>query len=252
MSVVLAASDTAKAPPPTRSLPAVQALEISKRIDGRPILQDVCIDIAKGRYVALLGANGAGKTTLMKLLSMLAPPSGGQLHLFGQRVTREGSPKLRARIGLIGHQPMLYGDLTARENLLLFGRLYGVSDVADRAEALLKRVDLAGRADDPVKAYSRGMTQRASIARALMHGPDLLLADEPFSGLDAPSNQMLEELLAELHRDGKTIVLAHHDIEQSLRVAEQAVVLRRGRVVVDRPTRQLDRETTLAEMTGQA
>lgn len=232
----------------TKVAPAVQAIELSKSIDSRPILQEVCLDIVGGRYVALLGANGAGKTTLMKVLATLTPPTSGELHLFGEKVQRDGAAALRARIGLIGHQSMLYGDLTARENLVLFGRLYGVKDVQKRAEEMLLRVGLADRADDPVNAYSRGMTQRAAIARALMHDPDMLLADEPFAGLDAPSNRMLEQMLDELHAEGKTIVLAHHDIEQSLRVAEQAIILKSGRVVVDRPARQLDLETTMSAL----
>jgi ABC-type multidrug transport system ATPase subunit len=137
-----------------------------------------------------------------------------------------------------------------RENLEFYGRLYAVPDLSDRVAQMLDRVNLASRADDPVKTLSRGMRQRAAIARALMHEPDLLLADEPFSGLDAPARRALEDALADLHRAGKTVVMAHHDVDQSLRVAGQVIVLRRGRVVVDRCARQLDAQTAVREMTA--
>jgi ABC-type multidrug transport system ATPase subunit len=226
----------------------VRAFDLHKAIDSVPILQDISLDIAPGRYVALLGANGAGKTTLLKVLATLIAPTSGQLELFGQPLRRDSAAALRSRIGLIGHQSMLYGQLTARENLVFFGRLYRLADARERADALLKRVGLAKRADDPVAAFSRGMVQRTTIARALMHDPELILADEPFTGLDAPSAELLERMLAELHAEGRSILLAHHDIERSLRIAEQAIVLRGGRVVVDRPTNQLDTDTTMREM----
>ncbi|UCD76162.1 MAG: ABC transporter ATP-binding protein [Phycisphaerales bacterium] len=228
---------------------AVRAEKLTKAIDDKTILKDINLDISAGRYVALLGANGAGKTTLLKILATLVAPSGGVLKLFGQTVRRD-SIHIRSRLGLIGHGAMLYRDLSARENLVFFGRLYGVADAPGRAAELLKFVDLAPRANDPVKTFSRGMMQRVSIARALMHNPDLLLADEPFSGLDAPSCRMLEEMLSRLHGQGKTVVLANHEISQSLRLAEQAVVLRKGRVVLDEPASSLDPAAVLAEVSA--
>jgi len=140
---------------------------------------------------------------------------------------------VRAKIGMIGHQPMLYRDLSARENLLFFGRLYGVTDPVARAADLLERVQLTDRADDPAKAFSRGMAQRLAIARALMHDPQLLLADEPFSGLDLRSTRMLEQLLQKLNDDGRTIILTNHDVAQSLSMSKRVMMLRRGRVVID-------------------
>jgi heme exporter protein A len=234
-------------PPATQTTPAVAAVALEKWIDERPILRDINLSVPAGRYVTLLGANGAGKSTLLKILATLIPPSGGELKLFGRTVTHDAATP-RSRIGLIGHQSMLYRDLSARENLVFFGRLYGVSDPRTRAEELLEAVGLSDRADDPVKAFSRGMTQRVAIARALMHGPELLLADEPFDGLDAPSCRSLEQLLGRLHEAGKTIILANHDIDQSLRLAEAAVVLRRGSIVIAKPVRQLDGEQVLREM----
>ena len=228
---------------------AVQAVGLGKIIDDHVILRDLSFEIPSGSYVALLGANGAGKTTLLKLLSTLIAPSAGQLMMFGQRVGREASG-LRARLGLIGHNTMLYQDLSARENLVFFGRLYGLADPQARADELLEYVGLSARGDDSVKTFSRGMAQRAGIARALVHDPELLLADEPFAGLDAPSRQMLEQMLERLHQQGRTIVLASHDIERSLQLAQRVIVLRNGSLVIDRSATELDAQTVLQEVRG--
>ncbi|MHC4775738.1 MAG: ABC transporter ATP-binding protein [Planctomycetota bacterium] len=228
---------------------AVQVAGLVKTIDDKRVLADITFDVPRGAYVALLGANGAGKSTLLKILATLIPATNGKLALFGETLKREAAG-LRARIGLIGHGTMLYRDLSARENLTFFGRLYDLPDAAGRADELLAYVGLAGRADDPVKTFSRGMAQRVSIARALVHDPDLLLADEPFAGLDAPSRRMLEEMLGRLHGEGRTIVLASHDLTQALRLAGRSLVLRQGRLVVDEDTSQLDAQAVLAEVTG--
>jgi heme exporter protein A len=184
------------------------------------------------------------------VLSTLTAPTQGELHLLGRRVDRAAAATLRARIGMIGHQPMLYGDLSAEENLVFFGSLYGVANPRRRAADLLERVGLADRVRDAAKTFSRGMTQRLAIARGLMHEPDLIPADEPFSGLDLPSSQKLEELLAGLHGSGKTIVLVNHDLAQSLRLAQRVVVLRRGRVAGDHASEKTSLETVVAEVTA--
>jgi ABC-type multidrug transport system ATPase subunit len=134
---------------------------------------------------------------------------------------------------MIAHQPMLYRDLSARENLAFFGNLYGLAKPAARIAELLDMVGLPDRADDPVKTLSRGMTQRIAIARALMHDPQLLLADEPFDGLDAPSSQALEELLRRLRGQGRTLIVSNHDIPQSLRLTDHVIVLKGGRIVLN-------------------
>lgn len=228
---------------------SISAQHLSKNIDDRAILQDLNFAVPAGAYVALLGANGAGKSTLMRIVSMLITPSGGELTLFGKSLAH-GGPAIRRRIGLISHQAMLYRDLSPMENLVLFGKLYGTTDVYNRALRLLEIVNLADRANDPVKNFSRGMTQRAAIARALMHDPDLLLADEPFAGLDAPSIDVVERILAALHSAGKTILLANHDIDQTLRLAERVLILRRGKLVFDGSTIGLSRDEALKEISG--
>ncbi len=229
--------------------PAVRMRGLSKRYDERWVLRDITLDVPTGSYLALLGANGAGKSTLLHTLAMLSPATRGELSLFGESATRP-SPTLRARLGMIGHQPMLYRDLSAVENLVFFGKLYGVSRPKQRAIDMLERVGLADRAQSVVKTFSRGMVQRLSIARALMHAPELLLADEPFSGLDVPSVQAVSALLAELHADGKTVILTNHDVRQSLELAQRVVVLGRGRVVSDRPVRDADVDDVTREVIG--
>ena len=231
----------------TTAAAAVRAAGLDKHIDERPILRGIDLTIVPGSFVALLGANGAGKSTLMKVLATLIPATGGTLELFGTPVRAAGAA-IRRRIGLIGHQSMLYHDLSARENLILFGRLYDVPDAPARADRLLAELGLAQRGHDPVKAFSRGMAQRVAIARALMHSPDLLLADEPFAGLDAPSSALLERVLTDLHQGGKTIILANHDIHQTLRLVQRAVVLRQGVKVIDAAANTLDVERVLEQM----
>ena len=213
---------------------AVQAVGLCKLIDERPILSDIDLELPAGGYVALLGANGAGKSSLLNVLATLTPYTRGELYLFAQRVGR-GAAALRARIGMIGHQPMLYRNLSARENLVLFGRLYGLANAASRADEMLDVVGLSDRASDPLVTFSRGMVQRVAIGRALMHEPELLLADEPFAGLDVASTRVLERLLARFNGAGKTIVLTNHDVHQSLRIARRVVVLRHGRIVANQP-----------------
>jgi heme exporter protein A len=227
--------------------PAVLASGLSKWFDERPVLQDIDLRLPTGRMFALLGANGAGKSTLLKILATLMPPTAGELQLLGQRAAGDVAA-IRSRIGTIAHQPMLYRDLSARENLAFFGNLYGISKPAARIAELLDMVGLPDRADDPVKTLSRGMTQRIAIARALMHDPQLLLADEPFDGLDAPSSQALEELLRRLRAQGRTLIVSNHDIPQSLRLADHVIVLKGGRIVLNTLAAGLDPADVLERM----
>ena len=228
---VTAAPSAAEGPGAAATTAALECVDLTRKIDDRAIINALSFRVEAGSWVALLGANGAGKTTLLHTLALLTPATSGQLFLFGHLV-RRSPPSLRARIGLIGHQPMLYRDLTALENLVFFGRLYGLPKPRARAAELLDMVKLADRAGDLAGTFSRGMVQRLAIARALMHDPDLLLADEPFSGLDLPSVESLERLLCRLHDAGKTIILSNHDIPQSLRLAQRVLVLRRGRIAI--------------------
>lgn len=226
---------------------AVSAEGLRVEIDGRHILDKISLDIPRGQAVALMGANGAGKSTLLRVLATLTAPSEGELRLFGQRIG-PAAAAVRSKIGIISHQPMLYRDLSIRENLEFFGRLYDAASPRARATEMLALVGLTNRSGDAVKTLSRGMVQRAAIARAMMHDPALLLADEPFEGLDAPSARSLETLLNRLRGEGRTLIMANHDVPRSLALTDRAVLLRRGRVVMDRPSAALTAQEVLEEI----
>lgn len=218
---------------------------LTVRIDGRTVLHEVDLEVPAGIVVGLVGSNGVGKSTLLKVVARLLTPWRGELELFGERLgARESAPAaaIRRRIGVIGHGLMLYRDLTVRENLRFFGRLYGLQDLERRLEEALGSFALAEHADIPVKSLSRGTAQRAAIARALLHGPELLLADEPFTGLDALGTEQLEAAIETVRSRGGAVVLAHHHIDHALRLSDRIVVLNRGRVALDEPTATLTSE----------
>jgi heme exporter protein A len=206
--------------------------KVGKTYAGRRALVDVSATFAPGQVSAVLGPNGAGKTTLLGILSTLVPPTTGAIRWGGVALSRVS--EARARIGYVGHDPGLYGDLTARENLALFAELYGLARPASRAEAMLARVGLAEAARDaPARTFSRGMSQRLALARALLHEPELLLFDEPSSALDPAGAAWLESELRAERDAGRVVVLVTHDLDATAAVAEHVVVLRRGRLVHD-------------------
>lgn len=231
----------------TAAATVVEARGLGKVIDDRTVLRGVDLDIQNGEFIALIGANGAGKSTLLRLLSLLSRPSAGELNLFGRSTAGDNTP-LRSRIGVIGHQPMLYRDLSARENLHFFAGLYGVADPKRRTTELLNRMDLHHRANDAVKTFSSGMTQRLAIARAILHSPELLLADEPFSGLDVRSTGLIENLFTELHRAGHTIIMVNHDLAQCLRLSRRVVVLSGGSVSLSAASDRMTVEQLVREV----
>jgi heme exporter protein A len=224
---------TAAAAPPTPAPADALALRgVGKTYAGRRALIDVSATFTPGRVSAVLGPNGAGKTTLLGILSTLVPPTKGEVRWNGETLGRASAA--RARIGYVGHDPGVYGDLTARENLVLFAELYGVADPTARAAAMLARVGLGDApVVAPARTFSRGMLQRLALARALLHEPALLLFDEPSAALDPAGAAWLQtELVAE--RDaGRIVVLVTHDLDAAASVAEHVLVLRRGRVAHD-------------------
>jgi heme exporter protein A len=224
----------------TGRAPAVLARGLSKHYGPVTALDGLDLEVPAGQFVLLLGPNGAGKSTLLRLLAMLLRPTSGTLRLHGADPSPSGAVSLRARIGLLSHHTLLYDHLTGRENLLFYARLYGLPDPRAAAAAGLETSGLAGRGEDHVGTYSRGMQQRLAIARALLHGPDLLLLDEPFTGLDRQSADRLHAIL-EGARDGRrTCLLATHDLAAGARLADRVVVLLDGRVAADRPAAGLD------------
>ena len=205
---------------------------VGKIYGGRRALHDVSARFEPGRVAAVLGPNGAGKTTMLGILSTLVSPSSGSV-LWGDEPLIRGSA-LRARIGYVGHDPGLYGDLTARENLKFFCALHGADASAARVDRLLARVGLPDvPSDKPVRTFSRGMMQRVALARALAHDPALLLFDEPSAALDPAGAAWLQTELAAERTAGRTVLLVTHDLEATAAIADQVVILRRGRVMLD-------------------
>ena len=206
---------------------AVEGLEKSYR--DWPVLWDLDLKVPWGESLALFGANGAGKTTLLRILSTSVRPDAGTVRVAGRDLARQ-TGEARRRIGVVGHRSFLYEDMTPRENLTYYARLYDVSDREIKVKAALERVGLSRRADHRVRTLSNGMQKRASIARAILHQPDVLLLDEPEAGLDRESRQMLGDLLAEWTAEGRSAILTTHDVDLGLAWGDRAAVLTRGRV----------------------
>lgn len=205
---------------------------VTRLYGEHPALERVDLEIPDGQAVSLMGHNGAGKSTLLRLLAGLTRPSEGSVRFDGKPPS---DAFVRRGFGLLAHESYLYGALSARENLRLYGKLYELPDVERRIDELLAAVGLEWAAELPISSFSRGMEQRASLARVLLHDPKLFLLDEPFGGLDRAAEAFLAEKLRALSSQGKTIVLVTHDPQRALQLTERAVVLRRGRVVFDEP-----------------
>lgn len=189
----------------------------------------VDVSLAPGDCLALFGPNGAGKTTLLRMLAGLLEPTAGRARVAG--VELPGGAAARAAVGLISHHSMLYPVLTARENVEFSARLYGVADARGAAERALERMRVLDRAETPVRQLSRGLQQRVSIARAFVHGPRVVLLDEPFSGLDAAGAQVLAGALADLKALGAALILVTHNFDEGLGLATHTIVMRDGRCV---------------------
>ena len=195
-----------------------------------PALANVSLRVQRGEWVVLLGRNGAGKSTLLRIMARLVKPNRGRVRICGVDVARDPE-RGRERIGLVAHQTFLYPGLTARENLRLHARLHGLEGAAERVAAALSDAGLDLSADRPVRGFSRGMQQRLAIARATLHGPELMLLDEPFTGLDLEAAELLSERLRQWAAAGRTIVMATHNLEQGLEGVNRWVLLDRGRIV---------------------
>ena len=214
--------------------PAVALHELGRAYGERVALSGVTLELPRGATLAVFGANGAGKTTLLRVLATLLRPHNGTATVLGRELPREGWA-VRGRVGLLAHEPLLYRDLSARENLRFHARLHGVE--AGRAEALLTAVGMARRADEPIRALSRGMTQRVAICRAVLHRPELLLLDEPLANLDPGAAEGVAPLIG--RASGVARVLISHDVELGLAEADFVLGLRGGRPEVVAPVRDV-------------
>jgi heme exporter protein A len=217
---------------------AIEVQSLKKSYGFKPILRRVDLTLPVGQRMALLGANGAGKTTLLRILAGLNKASSGTVKIEGLD-SKDDAQEIRSRIGFVAHQPYLYDELTILENLLFFGRMYSVRDARERALYLLRRVSLERRMNERVSTLSRGQTQRLAWARALLHRPSLLLLDEPDTGLDQEGNDLIDELLAEHTVGGGSVLFTTHVLERALRLSNQLLILRGGRVVYQNETASL-------------
>jgi heme exporter protein A len=202
---------------------------VSRRFGSTRALDDVELHVPRGAAVALLGPNGAGKTTMIRVCATLLRPSHGAVRILGLDAAREGRA-VRRRIAMLGHDSWLYPDLSPRENLRVYARLFGIADPQARITALLERLGITGWSHRPVRALSRGLLQRCALARVLLHDPELLFLDEPFTGLDLDARELLCAVLREAHERGATVVMSTHDLGLGLTLCSTAVVLVRGRI----------------------
>ena len=203
--------------------------EVSRHFGRRRALSRISFQTRKGSILGLLGPNGAGKSTMLAVLATLLRASSGAVR-YGAHAAATSGAALRSRIGILGHDLFLYPELTARENLAFFAGLYGASDPQTAAAVALQRSGLADRADDPVASFSRGMRQRVALERALIHGPRLVLLDEPFTGLDDASTAALVARLQGLRESEAIVVLATHDLDLAEGLLDTALFLRDGRL----------------------
>jgi heme ABC exporter ATP-binding subunit CcmA len=210
------------------SAAALDVRAVWKYFGDFPALRAVTLGVARGECLAMLGRNGAGKTTLLKILAGQSSPSQGDVSVFGQAGRTEAA---RRNTGVLGHGIGIYDELTARENLELFGRIYRLPDAKRAALDWLERVDLKHVADARAREFSRGMRQRLAVARAFLHEPDLLLLDEPFTSLDDRSIALLQRLLAERLAAGATVIMSTHQLREAMELATHWALLVRGKMV---------------------
>jgi len=209
--------------------PPLVAEGLVRAYAGVRVLAGVDLTVETGETLALLGPNGAGKTTLLRVFALLLRPSAGRLTLFGVDA-RSAPPALRRRLGYLAHESFCYPDLSGEENLAFHARLFRVPAARERVAALLAWAGLETAGRRPIRFYSRGMSQRLALARALLHEPDLLLLDEPFSGLDPAAVETLQERLVALREAGRAIVLTTHDLDRAAPIATRTAILHRGRI----------------------
>jgi heme exporter protein A len=216
----------------------IHVRQLIKRFGPKIVLNKMAFDVSQGEFVALIGPNGAGKTTFLRILSSLAKPSIGEVNVAGFHLPGQAA-SVRQRLGVVSHMPLLYGDLTASENLLFYGRMYDVADLTHRVQEVLQLVGLLHRSGDLVRTFSRGMQQRLAIGRAILHNPDVLLLDEPHTGLDQDACDMLDGVLRDVAVSGRTVVMTSHDFVRAQNLASRFDVLSRGRIVASIPANKL-------------
>lgn len=226
-------------------MPMIEVHSLVKRFGTKTVLKKVDFSAAEGEFVAVLGPNGAGKTTFLRILSSLSRPTLGEVRIAGYRLPGE-AVAVRRRLGVVSHQPLLYGDLTADENLRFYGKMYGVQNLEPRIVEVLELVGLLPRRRDLVRTFSRGMQQRLAIGRAVIHDPDVMLLDEPHTGLDQEASNMLDTVLMEVAARGRTLVMTSHDLVRVSDLASRFDILSRGVIQSSIQREQMPRDGLLA------
>ena len=210
----------------------VEVKRIEKSFGNVLALQGIDLRVAKGEFLTIIGPNGAGKTTLLKILSTLMKLSAGEGKVVGFSLKQE-EENLRRKIGMLSHYTFLYENLTAYENLKFYGSLYDVKNIEREIKRVIQEVGLENRLHDTVRTFSRGMKQRVSIARCIIHNPLLLLLDEPYTGLDRWSGKRFTNILKRFHQGGKTIIMTTHNLSSSLELSDRIVILSSGKIVYE-------------------
>lgn len=208
----------------------IEVRKLVKRFGMKAVLRGLDFNVRPGEFVALLGPNGAGKTTFLRILASLSRPSLGKVKVAGYHLPNQAA-QVRARLGVVSHMPLLYADLTAEENLDFYARMYGIIDAASRITEVLNMVGLEPRRKDLIRTFSRGMQQRLAIGRAVLHDPEVMLFDEPYTGLDQDASSMLDEVLKSVAAQGRTVVMTSHDLARAEDLATRFDVLSRGVIV---------------------
>ncbi|MBN1147394.1 MAG: heme ABC exporter ATP-binding protein CcmA [Anaerolineales bacterium] len=244
-------SDGSLLPPRAQALtrpnpPAqIEVKRLVKRFGLKTVLRGLDFRVEAGEFVALLGPNGAGKTTFLRILASLSRPALGEVFIAGYRLPRQAAA-VRRILGVVSHQPLLYGDLTAEENLRFYARMYGVANMNGRIDQVLEMVGLAARRRDLARTFSRGMQQRLAIGRAVLHNPQVMLLDEPHTGLDQDACVMLDRVLREVASLGRTVVMTSHDLARAADLASRFDVLSRGVIVASAQHDELPPDQLLA------
>jgi heme exporter protein A len=223
----------------------IDVRKLVKRFGLKTVLRGLDFHVEQGDFVALLGPNGAGKTTFLRILASLSRPSLGEVSIAGYRLPDQAAA-VRRRLGVVSHLPLLYGDLTAEENLRFYGRMYGVLDLKNRAAEVLDLVGLTPRRRDLVRTFSRGMGQRLAIGRAVLHDPDVMLFDEPHTGLDQDASAMLDAVLKEVAALGRTVVMTSHDLSRAGDLASRFDILSKGVIAASVRREDIDPNDLLA------
>jgi len=219
--------------------------KLIKRFGMKSVLRGLDFEVQPGEFVALLGPNGAGKTTFLRILASLSRPSLGEVQVAGFRLPHEAA-NVRARLGVVSHLPLLYGDLTAEENLRFYGRMYNIAELEPRVTEVLKMVGLENRRRDLVRTFSRGMQQRLAIGRAVLHDPDVVLFDEPYTGLDQDASSMLDDVLKAVAAKGRTVVMTSHDLARAEDLATRFDILSRGVIAASASKKELSKSNLLS------